>query len=44
MPERLKNIADFIASPYGIILVLAWVLGSIWSAYRRLKDKDKRAR
>jgi fumarate reductase subunit D len=44
MPERLKNIAAFIASPYGIILVLAWIIGSIWSAYRRLKNKGKRAR
>lgn len=44
MPEKLKSIAGFIATPPGIVLVLAWVLGSIWGAYRRLKNKGKRAR
>ncbi len=37
MSEKLKSIVVFLATPYGIILILAWILGSIWSAYRRLK-------
>lgn len=42
MPEGLKEIAAFLAGPYGNILILAWVLGGIWTAYRRVKQKGRR--
>lgn len=42
LPDTLHGLARFIASPWGIIFVVAWMLGGIWSAYRRLKSKQNR--
>ncbi|NMA92450.1 MAG: hypothetical protein GX973_04935 [Firmicutes bacterium] len=41
LPQALQKLVRFIASPWGIGLVLAWMLGSIWTAYRRLKSRDR---
>ncbi len=42
LPEYLNKLIRFIASPLGIVIILAWMLGGIWSAYRRLKSKHNR--
>jgi len=42
LPETIHGLARFMASPLGVVLVLAWVFGGIWSAYRRIKSKHNR--
>ncbi len=44
MSDLLRDIVSVLASPWGAILAVAWILGSIWAAYRRLKEREKRGR
>lgn len=42
LPETLQRLINFMASPLGVLAVIAWMLASICSAYRFLKRKQGR--